>query len=114
RRRPACLAGRFAPCARVGAEAGSWRFVAGSVLNSRPFRAAITAIRGRPAYREVDRRLVYVDPSPASAGMPARRGMPGFFTTLKGALSDIPPAEPVPGGLSWIRRLHQPALPPPA
>ena len=27
-----------------------------------PFLQAISAIHGRPAYREVDRRLVYIDP----------------------------------------------------
>ena len=42
-------------------------FVDGSVLNNRPFRQAIAAIRGRPAYRQVDRRLVYIDPDPARA-----------------------------------------------
>jgi patatin-related protein len=84
-------------------------FVDGSVLNSRPFREAIRAIRGRPAFREVDRRVVYIDPNPATAGMPARRRMPGFFSTLKGALSDIPLAEPVTDELSWIARLNEQA-----
>ena len=41
-------------------------FIDGSVLNNRPFQEAISAIRGRPAYREIDRRLVYVDPHPLS------------------------------------------------
>jgi patatin-related protein len=84
-------------------------FVDGSVLNSRPFREAITAIHGRPAFREVDRRLVYIDPNPAAPGVPAHRGMPGFFTTLKGALSDIPLAEPVTDELAWIGRLNEQA-----
>jgi patatin-related protein len=77
-------------------------FLDGSVLNNRPFRAAISAIRGRPAYRQVDRRLVYIDPDPASADAPAHREIPGFFTTLKGALSDLPSAEPVTDELSWV------------
>src|SRR5690606_34382090 len=33
-------------------------FIDGAVLNNRPFREAINAIHGRPAYRQVDRRLV--------------------------------------------------------
>jgi patatin-related protein len=103
------IARNFEPYARVNVDPASVPFVDGSVLNSRPFRAAITAIRGRPAFREVDRRLVYIDPNPAAAGMPAHHGMPGFFTTLKGALSDIPLAEPVTDELAWIGRLNEQA-----
>jgi patatin-related protein len=108
-RRAEFLARNFESYARVNVDAATVPFVDGSVLNSRPFRAAITAIRGRPAFREVDRRLVYVDPDPAPAGMPARHGMPGFFTTLKSALSDIPLAEPVTDELSWISRINEQA-----
>ena len=39
-------------------------FIDGGVLNNRPFREAISAIHGRPAYRQIDRRLVYIDPLP--------------------------------------------------
>ena len=35
------------------------------MLNNRPFQQAISAIHGRPAYRQVDRRLVYIEPHPA-------------------------------------------------
>jgi patatin-related protein len=108
-RRAEFLARNFEPYARVDVDPAPVPFVDGSVLNSRPFRAAITAIRGRPAFREVDRRLVYVDPDPAPAGPPAHHRMPGFFTTLKGALSDIPLAEPVTDELSWIGSLNEQA-----
>lgn len=77
-------------------------FVDGSVLNNRPFREAIAAIRGRPAYREVDRRLVYIDPDPAPPASATHHRMPGFFATLKGALSDIPSSEPVVDELGWV------------
>ena len=108
-RRAHFLARNFETYARVDVDPATVPFVDGSVLNSRPFRAAIAAIRGRPAFREVDRRLVYIDPNPALAGRPARRGMPGFFTTLKGALSDIPLAEPVTDELSRISRINEQA-----
>lgn len=81
-------------------------FVDGSVLNNRPFREAIGAIRGRPAYREVDRRLVYIDPDPAAPATITRHRMPGFFSTLKGALSDIPSSEPVVDELSWVSNFN--------
>jgi len=101
------IAHNFEHYARINVDAASVPFIDGSVLNSRPFRVAISAIRGRPAYREVDRRLVYVDPNPTPAGSPAHHGMPGFFPTLKGALSDIPLAEPVTDELSWITRFNE-------
>jgi patatin-related protein len=77
-------------------------FIDGSVLNNRPFHEAIAAIHGRPAYRQVDRRLVYIDPDPASAAAPVRREVPGFFATLKGAMSDIPRNQPVTDELGWV------------
>ncbi len=77
-------------------------FLDGAVLNNRPFQAAISAIQGRPAYRQVDRRLVYIDPDPAPTASPAHRNVPGFFSTLRGAISDIPRTQPVTDELSWI------------
>ncbi len=45
----------------------------GSVLVNAPFSAAIDALKGRPAQREVDRRFVYIDPRPDRRGAwPAR------------------------------------------
>src|SRR5262249_2168641 len=76
-------------------------FIDGAVLNNRPFREAISAIHGRPAYRQVDRRLVYIDPDPAMAAAPQYR-VPGFFATLRGALSGIPSAQPRTHDLSWV------------
>ena len=105
-RRSEFMSRNFEQYARMNVDVASVPFIDGSVLNSRPFREAITAIRGRPAYREVDRRLIYIDPSPAPAGSPAHHGMPGFFATLKGALSDIPLAEPLTDELNWIIRFN--------
>jgi patatin-related protein len=106
-RRADFLASNFEPYARFNVDPTTVAFVDGSVLNSRPFREAIAAIRGRPAYREVDRRVVYIDPNPAPASTPAHHGMPGFFATLKGALSDIPLAEPVTDELTWIGHFNE-------
>lgn len=105
-RRTEFMARNFEQYAKLNVDVASVPFIDGSVLNSRPFREAITAIRDRPAYREVDRRLVYIDPNPAPAGSPAHHGMPGFFATLKGALSDIPLAEPLTDELNWIARFN--------
>jgi patatin-related protein len=77
-------------------------FIDGAVLNNRPFQQAISAIHGRPAYRQVDRRLVYVEPHPAPTAQPARRRTPGFFATLRSAMSDIPSSQPVTDELGWV------------
>jgi patatin-related protein len=77
-------------------------FIDGAVLNNHPFREAISAIQGRPAYREVDRRLVYIDANPAPPYSIERRRVPGFFATIKGALSDIPSSQPVSDELRWV------------
>ena len=57
---------------------------------------------GRPT-AQVDRRLVYIDPHPAPPVIAARTSkMPGFFATLRGAMSDIPSSQPVTDELNWV------------
>jgi patatin-related protein len=97
----------FAAYTRFNIDPASAWFVDGSVLNNRPFRQAIAAIEGRPAYRQVDRRLVYVDPDPAPRGAPTHRAEPGFFAMLKGALTDLPSAEPVADELNWVDEFNE-------
>jgi patatin-related protein len=81
-------------------------FIDGSVLNNRPFREAISAIQGRPAYRQIDRRLVYIDPLPDSVVFPTMRGLPGFLSTLKAAVSDLPRAQPITDELNALDGLN--------
>ena len=59
-------------------------FIDGGVLNNRPFREAISAIQGRPAYRQIDRRLVYIDPLPDSVAYPHVRGLAGLSADAQG------------------------------
>jgi len=106
-RRADFIARNFESYAQMNIDAASVPFIDGSVLSSHPFREAVSAIRGRAAYREVDRRVVYVDPNPTPAGLAARHGMPGFFPTLKGALSEIPLSQPVTDELSWIGHFNE-------
>lgn len=101
-RRADFIARNFDDHLRSNRDAVSVPFIDGSVLNNRPFREAIAAIRGRPAFRQVDRRVVYIEPDPAPVDVPRRKRVPSFFATLKGAMSDIPRAEPVTEELNWI------------
>ena len=93
----------FRPYFLHHANPGEASFIDGSVLNNKPFAQAIDAIRGRPAYRHVDRRLLYIDPHPQSAIDTAQETqVPGWVSTLKAALSDIPRNEPIHDDLAWV------------
>ncbi|PAX08525.1 patatin-like protein [Sphingomonas lenta] len=75
----------------------------GSVLANAPFGPAMAALKDRPARREVDRRFVYIDPSPGIDLRVSRaEGPPGFFQTILGALSDLPRAQPIRDNLEAI------------
>jgi len=58
------------------------------------------------AYREVDRRLVYIDPHPDRPNITPRTGIPGFFATLRGALSDLPRHDPIYEELAETNRFN--------
>ncbi len=88
----------------------------GSVLANAPFQQAISALRNRPARREVDRRFVYIDPKPGLPSFRLRRGKaedsgapkpPGFFATIFGATSDIPREQPIRDSLTAIEGRSQ-------
>lgn len=89
------LSNSFRPFAASGANPEKSSFIDGSVLNNKPFAEAITAIRGHAAFREVDRRIVYIDPDPEGGHLEAGGKPPSFFHTIRGALSDIPRNQPV-------------------
>ena len=84
----------------------------GSVLANAPFAQAIDALKDRPARRQVDRRFVYIEPSPSAAGFrltsptkrtaSGERPWPGFFRTIFGAISDIPREQPIRDNLEAI------------
>jgi patatin-related protein len=106
-RRSEFLAANFRPYAQAGLDPLATSFIDGSVLNNKPFSEALQAIRNRPAYREVDRRLVYIDPDPVQPPPPPSGRVPGFFATLKGALSDLPRNEPIADALGGIADLNE-------
>ncbi len=77
----------------------------GSVLANAPFRPAMDALRERPARRQIDRRFVFIDPTPgyriASPG-PGPQESPGFFRTIIGALSELPRQQPIRDNLESL------------
>ncbi|MBU3079423.1 patatin-like protein [Sphingomonas quercus] len=93
--------------AAIGA-AESAVLIDGSVLANAPFQPAIDALVDRPARREVDRRIVYIDPKPNIRSIGMRTGdrarPPGFFTTILAALSDLPRSQPIRDNLERVDR----------
>lgn len=79
--------------------------VDGAVLVNRPFAQAIGVLRDRPARREVDRRFVYIDPSPDHMRIVPRGGRTvGFFSAIFGSLSSIPREQPIRDNLESLER----------
>lgn len=81
-------------------------FVDGSVLNNKPVFEAIEAASTHVAFREVDRRLIYIDPHPANMKKPVPETLPGFAHTITGALSDLPRYEPIYSELARIEAFN--------
>lgn len=87
-------------------EIGSVSLIDGSVLVNAPFADAMAVLRDRPATREVDRRFVYIDPTPDQLGSDARDDtrLPGFFSVIFGSLSSIPREQPIRDNLEALER----------
>lgn len=105
-RRAEFVSSNFLRYHQAGLDPLATSFIDGSVLNDKPFAEALEAIRMRPAYRQVDRRVVYIDPDPVQPAPPRSGRVPGFFATLKGALSDLPRNEPIAEQLELIARFN--------
>ena len=76
----------------------------GSVLVNAPFAGAMAGLSTRPAQREVDRRFVYIDPSPrrrATKGGEEVKPV-GFFSAIVGSLSTIPREQPIRDNLEAL------------
>ncbi len=101
--RMAFVSRAFRRLTQAGSDPERAAFIDGSVLNNKPFGAVIEALGRRPAHREVDRRIVYIEPNPRRdmARMPGK--VPGFFSALRGSLSDIPRNQPIRDELEWVQ-----------
>jgi patatin-related protein len=101
------LRSNFRAYQKAGTDPEKTSFLDGSVLNNKPFAPAIEAIGRQPAYRRVDRRLVFINPSPTDKPPPPTGKPPGVLRTLKAALSDIPRNEPIADDLDWVQELNR-------
>ncbi|MFC3580262.1 patatin-like protein [Sphingomonas hylomeconis] len=81
----------------------------GSVLANAPFRPAIDALRERPARRQIDRRFIYIDPTPGNKMRFTSSGQesPSFFQTIVGAASELPRQQPIRDNLEALAAQSQ-------
>ncbi len=95
---------RIMPQYRRRGEIEGVSLIDGSVLVNAPFAEAMGVLRDRPAHREVDRRFVYIDPTPDRIGGHDRDDPkpPGFFSVIFGSLSSIPREQPVRDNLEGL------------
>lgn len=102
---------RIMPVHVTAGTTGHVALIDGSVLVNAPFAGAIQALNGRPSQREVDRRFVYIDPSPDGFGSPEdHHDRPvGFFKAIFGSLSTIPRQQPIRDNLEVLGRQSQEA-----
>ena len=106
------LARNFAHYRASGMDPAEVVLLDGSVLDNKPIMAAVGYIRTHRAFREVDRRLIFIDPHAevrggreADAG--AGAGEPGWFEVLRSALSDLPRHQPIQQELAEISRYNR-------
>ena len=88
-------------------------FVDGGVLDNRPFSYTIREIYYRVAYRPVERRLFYIDPSPDQfLGSPKFNQMarPSIWETVSDSLVGMPRYESISGDLQEIKDRNERVL----
>lgn len=88
-------------------------FVDGGVLDNRPFSYTIREIYYRVAYRPVERRLFYIDPSPDQfLGSPKFNKMarPNIWETVSDSLLGMPRYESISGDLQEIKDRNERVL----
>jgi len=94
---------RIMPAHASEQERAAVALIDGSVLVNAPFDMAMGGLADRPAQREVDRRFVYIDPTPDHR--PANAPNPpevGFFRAIFGSISSIPREQPIRDNLEAI------------
>ena len=111
--RKAFLARAFPGRVARGEDVGQIALVDGGVLDNAPFGCAIAALKHRPANREVDRRVLFIDPTPGKSAIRLRSstapGPPGFFTNIFRSLSDIPREQPIRDSLDALHAISRKA-----
>ena len=70
-------------------------FVDGGIVNNKPFSVALEALNHRPADRQVDRCIVYIEPDPNIDSVEEPDRNLGYLSTIRAAVSSIPRNQPI-------------------
>jgi patatin-related protein len=81
-------------------------FTDGGYLDNKPFQYAIGALDGRPASLPVDRKLIYVEPSPEIMGL-NDGSPPDALENVRAALLGVPRYETIREDLQSVLRRNQ-------
>jgi patatin-related protein len=101
------FAANFKEHIRAGVDPENTSFLDGSIVNNKPFSAVLDMVRERPAYRDVDRRLVFIEPDPERSSPPPGGDIPGFIRTLEGAIFEIPLRAPIYHELARVQQFNE-------
>jgi patatin-related protein len=101
------IAANFKEHIRAGIDPESTSFLDGSLVNNKPFSAVLNMVRERPAYRDVDRRLVFIEPDPERSSPPPGGDVPSFIRTLEGAILEIPMRAPIYHELARVQEFNE-------
>lgn len=100
---------RILPVHAAQGDLESVALIDGSVLVNAPFSQAMQVLQDRPAQREVDRRFVYIDPTPDRRRTAGHYANVGFFRAIFGSISAIPREQPIRDNLEQINAISREA-----
>src|SRR6266478_6486909 len=101
------IAANFKEHINAGVDPEGTSLFDGSIVNNKPFSAVLNMVRERPAYRDVDRRLVYIEPDPERSSPPPGGNAPSFIGTLEAAILGIPLRGPIYGALAQVQEFNE-------
>jgi patatin-related protein len=101
------IAVNFKEHIRAGVDPEITSFLDGGIVNNKPFSVVLNMVRERPAYRDVDRRLVFIEPDPERLSPPPGGDVPSFIRTLEGAIFEIPLRAPIYHELARVQQFNE-------
>jgi patatin-related protein len=101
------IADNFKEHIRAGVDPEITSFLDGGVVNNKPFSTVLNMVRERPAYHDVDRRLVFIEPDPERSSPPPGGDVPSFIRTLEGAILEIPMRTPIYHELARVQEFNE-------
>jgi patatin-related protein len=100
------IAANFKEHIRAGVDPKITSFLDGGIVNNKPFSVVLNMVRERPAYRDVDRRLVFIEPDPERSSAPPGGDIPSFIRTLEAAIFEIPLRAPIYHELARVQQFN--------